>query len=105
MKIQSVRGMNDVLPADSAAWQHVHAVAAQVFAAYGYGELRLPVVGPKGRPVRGAPWRDGLSTETYESFSRRFCEIVAMGVAIFGADLGAVCDQCDCRIDNERSCS
>lgn len=44
MKIQSVRGMNDVLPADSAAWQHVHAVAAEVFAAYGYGELRLPVV-------------------------------------------------------------
>lgn len=44
MKIQSVRGMNDVLPADSAAWQHVHAVAAQVFAAYGYGELRVPVV-------------------------------------------------------------
>jgi len=44
MKIQSVRGMNDVLPADSSAWQHVHAVAAQVFAAYGYGELRLPVV-------------------------------------------------------------
>ncbi len=44
MKIQSVRGMNDVLPADSAAWQQVHAVAAQVFAAYGYGELRLPVV-------------------------------------------------------------
>lgn len=44
MKIQSVRGMNDVLPADSAAWQHVHAIAAQVFAAYGYGELRVPVV-------------------------------------------------------------
>ena len=44
MKIQSVRGMNDVLPADSAAWQYVHAVASQVFAAYGYGELRLPVV-------------------------------------------------------------
>ncbi|MDP3293582.1 MAG: histidine--tRNA ligase [Nevskia sp.] len=44
MKIQSVRGMNDVLPADASAWQQVHAVAAQVFAAYGYGELRLPVV-------------------------------------------------------------
>lgn len=44
MKIQSVRGMNDVLPVDAAAWQHVYAVAAQVFAAYGYGELRLPVV-------------------------------------------------------------
>lgn len=44
MKIQSVRGMNDVLPADVAAWQHVYSVAAKVFSAYGYGELRLPVV-------------------------------------------------------------
>ena len=43
-KLQAVRGMNDVLPADSAAWQHLHAVAAEVFGAYGYGELRLPVV-------------------------------------------------------------
>jgi len=43
-KLQAVRGMNDVLPADAAAWQHLHAVAAEVFGAYGYGELRLPVV-------------------------------------------------------------
>ena len=43
-KLQAVRGMNDVLPADAAAWQHLYAVSAEVFAAYGYGELRLPVV-------------------------------------------------------------
>ena len=43
-KLQAVRGMNDVLPADAAAWQHLYAVAAEVFGAYGYGELRLPVV-------------------------------------------------------------
>ncbi len=43
-RIQSIRGMNDVLPADAAVWQHVHAVAADTFAAYGYGELRLPIV-------------------------------------------------------------
>ena len=43
-KLQAVRGMNDVLPADIAAWQHLYAVAAEVFGAYGYGELRLPVV-------------------------------------------------------------
>ena len=42
--VQSIRGMNDVLPADAAAWQHVHAIAADTFAAYGYGELRLPIV-------------------------------------------------------------
>jgi histidyl-tRNA synthetase len=42
--IQSIRGMNDVLPADAAAWQRVHAVAAETFAAYGYGEIRVPIV-------------------------------------------------------------
>ena len=42
--VQSIRGMNDVLPADASAWQHVHAIAAETFAAYGYGELRLPIV-------------------------------------------------------------
>jgi histidyl-tRNA synthetase len=43
-KIQAVRGMNDVLPAEAPAWQRLHAVAAETFAAYGYAELRLPVV-------------------------------------------------------------
>jgi histidyl-tRNA synthetase len=43
-KYQSVRGFNDVLPDDAAAWQFLHATAAQAFAAYGYGELRLPVL-------------------------------------------------------------
>jgi histidyl-tRNA synthetase len=41
---QSVRGFNDVLPADAAAWQFVHDTAAEVFAAYGYAEIRLPVL-------------------------------------------------------------
>jgi histidyl-tRNA synthetase len=43
-KYQSVRGFNDVLPEEAAAWQFLHAAAAQAFAAYGYGELRLPVL-------------------------------------------------------------
>lgn len=43
-KIQSLRGFNDILPADAAAWQHVQDTAAQVFAAYGYGEIRLPLL-------------------------------------------------------------
>ena len=43
-KYQSVRGFNDVLPADAPHWQFLHAVAAQVFAAYGYSEIRLPIL-------------------------------------------------------------
>ncbi|MGH8461744.1 MAG: histidine--tRNA ligase [Stenotrophobium sp.] len=41
---QSVRGFNDILPADAAIWQHLHRSAAEVFAAYGYGEIRLPLL-------------------------------------------------------------
>ena len=43
-RYQSVRGFNDVLPADAPAWQFVHATAADAFASYGYAEIRLPVV-------------------------------------------------------------
>jgi histidyl-tRNA synthetase len=43
-RFQSVRGFNDVLPPDTALWQHLHNVAAQTFAAYGYGEIRLPLI-------------------------------------------------------------
>lgn len=44
MKIQSIRGFNDVLPADSAIWQHVLDTARAVVESYGYREIRLPIV-------------------------------------------------------------
>ena len=43
-KLQAIRGMNDVLPEAAASWQHLHRTAADVFAAYGYREIRLPLV-------------------------------------------------------------
>ena len=42
--IQAVRGMNDVLPADIATWQHLEATVRQLVTAYGYEEIRVPVV-------------------------------------------------------------
>ena len=42
--IQAVRGMNDVLPDDSAAWQQLERVARETFADYGYREVRLPLL-------------------------------------------------------------
>lgn len=44
MKIQSIRGFNDVLPADSALWQHLFDTARDLFQAYAYREMRVPVV-------------------------------------------------------------
>mgnify|MGYP001591394782 FL=1 len=42
--IQAVRGMNDLLPDAVARWQRIEAAARSVFAAYGYREIRLPLV-------------------------------------------------------------
>ena len=42
--IQPIRGMNDVLPADSAAWQVLERVARATFAEYGYREIRVPLL-------------------------------------------------------------
>ena len=42
--IQPIRGMNDVLPGDCAAWQALERAARETFAEYGYREIRLPVL-------------------------------------------------------------
>jgi histidyl-tRNA synthetase len=41
---QSVRGFNDILPPATARWQQLHAIAAEVFNGYGYGEIKLPII-------------------------------------------------------------
>ena len=43
-EIQPVRGMNDVLPAEIGAWQTIEGVARELLTAYGYQEIRIPVV-------------------------------------------------------------
>ena len=42
--IQPIRGMNDILPDATPTWQWVEATAREVFEAYGYRELRVPLV-------------------------------------------------------------
>ncbi|PCJ46316.1 MAG: histidine--tRNA ligase [Moraxellaceae bacterium] len=43
-KIQAIRGMNDILPEQSATWRHLEAIVKDVLGRYGYGEIRLPIV-------------------------------------------------------------
>ncbi|SCY61945.1 histidyl-tRNA synthetase [Thiohalorhabdus denitrificans] len=43
-KIRPVRGMNDILPDEAAAWQHLETEARRVLEAYGYREIRFPHV-------------------------------------------------------------
>jgi histidyl-tRNA synthetase len=42
--VSSVKGMNDLLPPESAVWQKVEQVARELFARHGYGEIRTPVL-------------------------------------------------------------
>jgi histidyl-tRNA synthetase len=42
--LQPIRGMNDVLPEETAAWQRLERVARDTFAEYGYREIRLPLL-------------------------------------------------------------
>ena len=42
--IQSIRGMNDILPDKSPAWQHLEDKLRAVIQSYGYQEIRLPIL-------------------------------------------------------------
>jgi histidyl-tRNA synthetase len=53
MKISGVKGMNDLLPAAVGRWQEMERVAREVFALYGYREVRTPVVEPAALFARG----------------------------------------------------
>ena len=43
-KIQSIRGMNDLLPANSGLWQYLEAIVGDVLTRYGYQEIRFPIL-------------------------------------------------------------
>jgi histidyl-tRNA synthetase len=42
--IRAVRGMHDILPPESSCWVKVEQLARTLFNAYGYAEIRLPIV-------------------------------------------------------------
>ncbi|MDA0129607.1 histidine--tRNA ligase [Vibrio sp. MarTm2] len=43
-KIQAIRGMNDCLPTQSPLWQKLENTVKNVISAYGYNEVRIPIV-------------------------------------------------------------
>ncbi|HDY8127089.1 TPA: histidine--tRNA ligase [Vibrio vulnificus] len=42
--IQAIRGMNDCLPTQSPLWQKLEGAVKNVISAYGYNEMRMPIV-------------------------------------------------------------
>jgi histidyl-tRNA synthetase len=52
-KITAVKGMNDLLPDEAAAWEWVEGKARDLLTRWGYRNLRTPIVEPTGLFVRG----------------------------------------------------
>ena len=44
MKIHSIKGFSDILPGEVDLWQSVEAAARRVFHAYGFSEIRIPIL-------------------------------------------------------------
>ncbi len=42
-QIRAIKGVRDILPPASAAWNRVEETAREAFATYGFGEIRLPI--------------------------------------------------------------
>ena len=42
-QFRAIRGVRDILPAETALWNRVEQTACEVFGTYGYGEIRLPI--------------------------------------------------------------
>jgi histidyl-tRNA synthetase len=51
--LQAVKGMNDILPPDSARWEWLEAKLRALMARYGYQNIRTPIVEPTPLFVRG----------------------------------------------------
>ena len=51
--LQAVKGMNDILPPDSARWEWFEAKVRALMARYGYANVRTPIVEPTPLFVRG----------------------------------------------------
>lgn len=42
--INLIRGFKDILPAETSMWQRVEKAAIEIFEAFGYGEIRIPIM-------------------------------------------------------------
>jgi histidyl-tRNA synthetase len=52
-QLRAVKGMNDILPPDSARWEWVEQALRGLMARYGYQNMRTPIVEPTALFVRG----------------------------------------------------
>ena len=77
-KIQSVRGMPDVLPGSSARWQWLETRAKAILAGWGYREIRLPVLEHTGLFARSVGESTDIVAKEMYTFTDRSGDSVTL---------------------------
>lgn len=76
--IQSIKGMNDILPGSTAAWQRMEDILKRVFAAYAYREIRLPIMEKTGLFARSIGEETDIVGKEMYTFEDRNGESVTL---------------------------
>jgi histidyl-tRNA synthetase len=69
--IKAVRGTNDILPDQVAAWHRIEAVAREIFARWGYREIRTPIFEETQLFARGIGGETDIVAKEMYTFSDR----------------------------------
>lgn len=76
--INSIRGFNDILPPDTNIWQHVEKEARDIFAAYGFSEIRVPIVEKTGLFSRSIGETTDIVEKEMYTFADRHGESITL---------------------------
>src|ERR1700757_3871057 len=70
-KFQAVKGTRDIQPPETALWNRVEQTANEVFATFGYGEIRLPIFEPTELFARAVGGETDIVSKEMYSFEDR----------------------------------
>jgi histidyl-tRNA synthetase len=82
-KFQAIRGTRDLLPPETALWNHVEETAHSVFATFGFGEIRPPILEPSELFARSI----GLNTDVVSKEMYAFEDHDVKGLEIMRSHL------------------
>ncbi|MGH9668092.1 MAG: ATP phosphoribosyltransferase regulatory subunit, partial [Bryobacteraceae bacterium] len=69
--IRAVKGTRDILPPASGVWNHVEAIAREVFRTYNYREIRTPIFEETALFARGVGEETDIVSKEMYTFADR----------------------------------
>jgi histidyl-tRNA synthetase len=78
IQIQAIRGMHDVMPAQIGDWQYLESILRQLTAAYGYQEIRFPILESTALFTRSVGEESDIVTKEMYTFADRSNESVTL---------------------------